>query len=55
MLVWLAGGRSLYFKALPELDEMSPEQVSRAQEILSLQERRRLEAIIASTPAARED
>ena len=44
-----------YFKALPELDEMSPEQVSLAQEILSLQERRRVEAIIASTAAARGD
>ena len=44
-----------YFKAIPELDEMAPEQVSRAQEILSLQERRRLEAIIASTAAARGD
>jgi hypothetical protein len=44
-----------YFKALPELDEMSPAQVSRAQEILSLQERRRLEAIVASTAATRGD
>ena len=42
-----------YFKALAELDEMSTEQVSRAQEVLSLQERGRLQAIVASRATAR--